>query len=539
MHTLYFNFHGSKLANPAEEFGRFQYPLIARAPVPYYNETKAFLYPLVDPGREDNYFHSLGLACCAEDIAVPRVYRTYGWRAAGSGNQAEMRWANLMLWLQRGHTARYLDASHFYNFQVEQVFPRSDYDAGKPFNWRDRPDTDFDAYGLPNISSLNDDLDCDPGQHRCGRNWIDSAHAHWYGVIDYYFLTGDETIKDAIEDGASDIYGNPNSALVTHGNYWAARNVGEALMSDARLAVFYRAVGNPQSEKNALEAGTQVLSKQVWPELQLSGYGTASQGVSRTRGLQYGCCPKTHRLAMPFMQGILGEGLWEFLQAEGPDWPQRQRTFDLAYGISSWSLNEAWRSDGNGHGCKGGSGLAYEILIDVPNESLDPSCTHTGWFNFHNYAKYTGRAGPWKDKFEQYLKHINGGGAFYGEIGTIFEGAVVGLILDPEPTSLMPVAVKAQKMSTGTYRLTWQVPAGARSYRIKYSDKQIVEWLNFDPVRNEFAIDPNSDTPWFAATEVGNPPSPASAGTVQTFDISHLPSDTPLYFAVKAYVWTQ
>jgi hypothetical protein len=239
---------------------------------------------------------------------------------------------------------------------------------------------------------------------------------------------------------------------------------------------------------------------------------------------------------MPFQEGILGEGLWEFLRAEPKDWPQRQLTFDLAYGISGWALNEAWRSSPDREGCRGGSGLTYEIFIDEPNDSLDPSCTHTVWFNFHNYAKYTGDPPEWKEKFEEYLKHINGRGVFYGEIGTIFEGAVVDVVLNPEPLKLVSVPLTAQKTGTGTYRLSWNVPVGAQSYRIKYSDKKIVEWLNFDPVKNEFAIDPHTNTPWFAGSEVANPPTPASTGGTQTFEVRDLRSDVPMYFALKAYV---
>jgi hypothetical protein len=536
IHTIYINFHADALADPVKEFERSQYPLIARAPFSHYNETKAFLYPLVDPDSEDHYFRSLGLACCAKDIPSPHVYRTYGWRAAGAGNQAEMRWANLMLWLQRGHTGRYVDASHFYTFQEEQVFPRSDYDEGKAFNWRDRPEAEVDPTGLPEpITSLNANVDCDPGEIKCGRNWIDNAHAHWYGMIDYHFMTGDETVKDAILDGASDIYGNPNVKVARNGTYFNPRNVGEALMSDARLAMFYKAVGDPQDENRALLAGTQVLSKQVWPELQVSGFGNSSQGVSRTRGVHFGCCPPVQRFAMPFQEGILSEGLWEFLQAEGPAWPQRQFTFDLAYGIAGWSLNEMWRTNGTGKGCRSGSGLAYEIFIDRTNDPLDPSCAHTVWFNFYNYAKYTGDPKLWNDKFTQYIQHINGNGVFYGEIGTIFEGAVVGVVLNPEPFQLVDVAVKADKSSANTYRLSWTVPAGTQSYRIKYSDKNIVEWLGFDAVTNQFKIDPGTNVPWFAATEASAIPQPGVAGSTQTFEISGLDSTKQWHFALKAY----
>jgi hypothetical protein len=538
MHMIYVDFHARALPNATCEFEKSQHPLIARAPASYYNETKSLLYPLIDPEREDHYFQSLGLACCAKDLASPRVYRTYGWRAAGSGNQAEMRWANLMLWLQRGHVDRYVDAAHFYAFQAEQVFPRSDYNGATPFDWRDRPESELGPTGLPEgITSLNDDIGCDPGEKKCGRNWIDPAHAHWYGMMDYYFMTGDETVKDAIQDGASDVYGNPNVKVVKNGAYWNPRNIGEALMSDARLAWFYKAIGDPQGVDNALLAGSEILAKQVWPELKVSGFGTASQGVSRTRGLHFGCCPPVgNRVVMPFQEGILSEGLWEFLQAEGPEWPQRQLTFDLAYGIASWTLNEAWRTNGKGNGCRSGSGLAYEIFIDRANDSLDPSCVHTLWFNFYNYAKYTGEPKLWTDKFTQYLQHINGNGVFYGEIGSIFEAAVVSEVLDPEPLRLVPVPVKAERVDPNTYRLTWTVPASAQSYRIKSSDKNIVEWLNFDPVANRFGTDPSTNVPWFAAFDVSGPPPPAVAGSTQTFEIGGLDPNVQWHFALKAYV---
>jgi YetA-like protein len=538
MHTLYFNFHASKVPDPDGEFERFQYPLIARAPASYYNETKALLYPLVDPEREDNYFKSLNVACCVKDVDSPHVYRTYNWATPGAGNQAEMRWSDLMLWLQRGYTGRYIDAAHFYAFQVEQVFPRSDYDGATRFHWRDRPDSELDPEGLPErIVSQNDNLGCDPKVVRCGRNWIDNAHAHWYGMMDYYFLTGDETIKDAIEDGASDLYANPNVKVVRNGTYWNPRNIGEALMSDARLAIFYKAVGNSQAADNALQAGTLILEKQVWPELQVSGSGSASQGVSRTRGLHFGCCPPSgNRVVMPFQEGILSEGLWEFLQAEGPDWLPRQHTFDLAYGISNWTLNEAWRTNGNRDGCRVGSGPTYEIFLDHSNSPLDPSCSQTVWFNFYNYAKYAGDSDFWKDRFAQYIKHLTGHGSFFAEYGSIFEDAVISEVLDPQPLQLVSTPAKVEQINPATYRLSWTVPEGTQSYRIKYSDRNIVEWLNFDPVINQFAIDPAANIPWFAASDAPGVPAPAPAGTMQTFEIRDLDSKKQWHFAVKTYV---
>jgi len=540
MHTIYLNFHDSSLSDADAEFEKLQFPVIARAPASYYNQTKALLYPLVDPPQEDRYLQALGVACCIADVDSPYVYRTYSWRAAGAGNQAEMRWSDLMLWLQRGFTGRYMDASHFYTFQVEQVFPRSDYLGSAPFSWRDRPDSELDFEGLPeSISSLNSDKDCDPGEVRCGRNWIDSAHAHWYGMIDYYWLTGDENIQDAIVDGASDLYGNPKVRDVANGTYWNSRNIGEALMSDARLAKFYEAIGDDAHAKDALAAGNRTLATQVWPELNVLGYGSSTQGVSRTRGAHYGCCPATGtRVMMPFQAGILSEGLWEFMQAEGPQWPQYNLTFDLAYGLASWSLNEMWQNNGTGTGCKAGSGPAYEIDLDHSNPSLEPSCSETLWFNFYNFAKYTGDPKLWAGKFAQYIEHLNANGGVFSEYGTIFENAVISEVLKPEPQQLKPVPVNAQRNSDSTYVLTWTVPQGARSYRIKCSTKNIVEWLKFDPKTNTFAIDPANNEPWFAATNISNPPAPGPPGSVQMLKVSGLDSNVPWHFAMKAYVGT-
>src|SRR5262249_13893751 len=252
-------------------------------------------------------------------------------------------------------------------FQIEQVFPRSDYRGQERFHWRDMsiPSSALTADGLPGgISSRNSDLECDTDAKACGRNWIDVQHAHWYGMIDYYFMSGDEAVKDAIEAGASDVYGNPTVGFVKQGNYWNSRDIGAALMSDARLFFFYSSIGDSMNAAKALAAGDAVLANQVWPSLQVSGFGNSKQGVSRTRGFHFGCCSGGDpRFAKPFQQGILSEGLWEFLQAHGEAWPQYKLTLDLAYAIGNFTLTEGWRSGMPGIGCNKNSGPAYEILV--------------------------------------------------------------------------------------------------------------------------------------------------------------------------------
>jgi YetA-like protein/Galactose oxidase, central domain len=540
IHTLYINFHSSALSNPSAEFGKFQYHLIARAPRVQYSDSAVLPFALIDPTEEDNYYKSLGMYCCTADNSSPKVYRYYSWPAGGGGNQTEHHWADLMLWIQRGYTGRYLNASHFYRFLTEQGFPRSDYNAGIPFHWRDGSvlASDLDSGGFPsNISSLNNDIGCDPGEIQCGRNWIDHQHAHWYGMIDYYFMTGDESIKDAIQAGASDKFGNPKIGFVQKGLYWAPRNIGEALMSDARLFHFYSAIGDSVSAGNALAAGDLVLQNQVWPDLQASGFGTSPQGVSRVRGVQYGCCGVPRRGA-PFEYGILNEGLWEYLQAHGTSWPMYQQTFDLAYGIADFTLTEAWRKGPFIDGCHGGTGTAYEVMLDQRNPDLVAGCNQTVWFNFYIAAKYTGDPGAWdgwKAKFPLQLKREAGGHGLFDEYGTIFISTMVNEVLHPQPTTLVTVPVTVTNAG-GTYQLSWTVPTGALSYRLKYSNKNIVDWLNFDPATNTFGLEPNANVPWFAATDAGSVPAPAATGSIQTYTMNGLDPAKAWHFVIKAYV---
>jgi hypothetical protein len=535
MHTLYIEFHNSALPNPAAEFRKFQYPLIARAHREQYNDAAVFFYPIIDPKEQDEYFRSIGIMCCISDVA-PHIFRAYDWRGGGGGNQAEMRWAELMLWIQRGYASRYINAEHFYTYQIEKVFPRSDYFGANRFHWRDRPESELNAEGFPeNIETLNDNVGCDAGFKRCGRNWIDFQHAHWYGMTDYYFMTGDETVKDAIEDGVTDTFANPKVRLVVNGSYWASRDVGAALMSDARLYLFFSAIGDSAAANRALQAAETIVDNQVRPELSVSGYGTAAKGVSRTRGLHFAGHGEP-REAKPFQQGILSEGLWEFLQVHGTNWPQYNNIFDLAYAVANFSLTEAWRTNGSGVHCNTGSGFAYEILTDQINNPLPPSCVQTAWFNFYNFAKYTGETKAWVPKFKTYLQHLNGNGSFYAEYGLIFANAIVHEALHPQSAKLIDVAVKVASLGAGSYSLSWVVPSGAQSYRVKFSDKQIVEWLNFDPVTNTFGLDPSSNVPWFAATNVTNVPRPDVPGTVQTLTVTGLDPTKTYHFAAKAYV---
>ena len=239
------------------------------------------------------------------------------------------------------------------------------------------------------------------------------------------------------------------------------------------------------------------------------------------------------------MLGILNEGLWEYLKAHGTSWPKYQQTFDLAYWIANFTLTEAWRTGPFIDACDGGTGMAYEVFLDQANHPLMAGCDQTVWFNFYIAAKYTGNPDDWngwKVKFAKQLRRLAGGRAWFDEYGTIFISTMVGEVLHPQAATLVSVPVTVQNLGSGTYSLSWTVPAGATTYRLKYSNQNIVDWLNFDPVTNTFGLGPNANAPWFAATDASGVLAPAAAGSIQSYTINGLDPTKTWHFALKAYV---
>ncbi len=219
IHSLFLEFHAAPPPSLSSEFLKFQHYLIARAPYTYYNAAKVFPYQMVDPAVEDAYYTSTAqaagltatLGCCRVDRSttategvnpdnVLHIYRFYAWRNSGGYNQAEQRFSDLENWIRRGQTGRYLNSAHFYTFQAETMGPHAD-----GFTWRSHPG-DFDGFGQPSAVSANSSLAM---QLWHGTDLME--HYHWYGENDYYFMTGDEAVKDHITSSMKDWYLNQYS----------------------------------------------------------------------------------------------------------------------------------------------------------------------------------------------------------------------------------------------------------------------------------------------------------------------------------------
>jgi len=228
----------SAVTRAQNDFQRMQYPLVARAPVAYYNAARVFTYPLVDPVASDVYFNTLAAPYGKSFTALTDVpfliTRWWSWNQGGNGNQHDLRYGDLVhRWLERGMPGRYLHSVWFDRFQEQYAWPRADnitctVGGTNYHGWACHlPTTDLNnaqnnapgqcANG-PASNACNDSSGMLPNNcvhgSGCTGGYTDPVtnensagrHYHWWSAIYDYYLTGDEDVNDMLKDGVTNDY---------------------------------------------------------------------------------------------------------------------------------------------------------------------------------------------------------------------------------------------------------------------------------------------------------------------------------------------
>jgi hypothetical protein len=465
IHEQVLIFHAGSLPSPAASFLKYQHYLLARpASITYLNATKIWEFPIADPAAEDAFFVSLantanpplfglGNTCyngatvnCTPDLGVTdynfplSVYRAYAWSAGGAYNQQEARLSDMLRFLQRGQTGRFLNSSHFYRYVANKNISHSDGGATadsavNSFKWSDRPPIHAYLYSTPQIPEL--DANGDPAVMSNGGitnssqgyytgQGIDTYHDHWSGMLDYYFLTGDEWVKEAVaakkafylnNDTHQGEFYSTQSAPFTQGccvGYYvpgqvqnglgATRAIGIELINTGRFSEYLNAIGDPDAA-GVLAQGQ--INYQGFVDYQgcLSGYPAGCTapplsypvnsdplGISYERGAHQsarvgnGWCGAgdngsqsgltgNYRVSLSYQQSITQEGILWLRRASGPTWGAYERSLDIAYGLGQWALLENFNYDGSnvwyhGSGDPAGSlynSYRYDSIIDMAN----------------------------------------------------------------------------------------------------------------------------------------------------------------------------
>ena len=400
--TLFVNFHATAPASPKNDFLKFQHPLLARADVAYYNAANVFRVPLPTAAEEDafyvgaqsavaqaNGYPQLNEYCtngatsnCFRDRQTlgasvsPPIYmsRDYTWHSGGSGNQAEYRWGDLLNFIKRGQGGRFLNSKYFYLYQQSTVsWPHCDGTSVtdaivNDCTWRSHPNV-LDGYGRPYygyVASANSTLGM--------TDWFETLHFHWYGQPDYYFMTGDETIKEAM-DPLKDWYMNSNTYQNGMSGSGAdgigiARGIGVEMMSAGIFSDYLNAIGDSASAATVLAQGQTNFTKYALPDPCFSNLpagctmppqvatdanqvdpqgvnlyrgiiGSSSGRGSGTKAFCYVDIPGPGvRALSPFQGAIFIDGLLTLRKSSGSGWNNYTRAGDLAYGVSLWGLGK-------------------------------------------------------------------------------------------------------------------------------------------------------------------------------------------------------
>jgi hypothetical protein len=588
IHETYLNFHAAAPASLPNDFLKLQHYLIARAPLAHYNSTGVFPYPLLDPTEETNYYNSVKAAASPAigntfnlgDIGANApdslcttalcVFRFYPWSDPGGANQMEFRLSRLYNWIRRGYTGSYLSAANFYKMESELTWPLSD-----GFSWRTHA-METNQMGIPTAVSANSNL----GMHNTIE--LDQEHANAYGIIDYYFMSGDQTYLDTLTEGVKDLYlSNTGSSYnlmygyngTNGGVLWNQRAVGNMLLIQARLSGFFASIGDPEASSFLTQAD-QVYTSQVSPPACMSGYlnGAASQscgtiwqtfwanvpaqpgqkGISRERGAPFqwgqhivapaGCGYDSGgvRAAASFQNSILIQGILEYRNAKGPGWAGYTTALDLAYGLMQWQFGEMLADNGSNSWI--GQGFRYYEFLDVANAcnsagEWQVENEETQWFPFYVKTLVEGNPANWKRIFDEVLQQ-NLQSTTTDEFGHYTIGNLIYLQNHPPATVLSATPITGfVDNGGGSYTVSWTVPAGAVSYRIKWGPKAIVNYIGFNGATNTFIGNPATTMNWFAATEAAGIPAPGPAGTTQSLTVTTgVTGLTAANFMVKTYV---
>jgi len=590
MSDTFLEFFTSLPSSAANDFLSFELPLIGHAAYTWYNTTAALTtqndWALVAPSVEDNFFAtfapqkpSFSASFTGRDLGTDGnsnypilAYLYYSWEGGGGGNQIEFHWSELLNFIRRGWGGSYINAAQWYRFVACTSFP---YLLGD--QWSSHTG-DIDQRGYPNLFTPTNAAQVYPGGWSGRWDFCGQEHCHAYGIFDYYYLTGDENVHDAISPvgtstvgasaGALDLYSSSWSGLYGNkGGYINPRSVGVASSWAARAHNFLTSVGDSTDAAGVSTQGQNVYTKQVHPDLCVAVPGGTNPpgcivgsadnyqaGVSRLRGMQQGtyqnvttaegsaiCANASpYRIAGAFQQDILEGGLWELRNELGSGWTYYTEAFDLIYGTSQFELTEDYYQDGTGSWAT--QGARYYLAIDAAN-NVPRGCAATGnTFDYYTPTPnngiettvnryyfqnlYNGSVSIWKDKFLTAYQRVLADGNVddfnnyqFAQVLNVI--ANVGTAAPATSGQSLVLAKITSVTGTTTYSVNINVPPGATAYRLKCATSSalsLVENIGFDPGTNTWIGNPATQQNWWAATEVTGLPAPS--GTTQTITVA-------------------
>ncbi len=520
---MMFDFHTSVPANRSATINELEYPVCARAPLEQYASAGAIYGEtnLASVAEQQSWFAQHGATSPSLANITPGFWRYHAWPTGGGGNQTDLALTDLIDWIRTGNGGFLAQGERNSLYKADTAVRHSD-----GFDYTNNQINPGDDYSGPNAGAYNSRI-------------FDFEHAHWYSVPIAYYLTGNELYRDAVID-----YGEWKHGL---GDGYAPNYFSPLYdFGSGGMRVWSRYYRDFALLWDVTRDGRYWNDLSIMTDAMLNSRDVPGSGLPPGRNLERGSMWMAHgayaypRSVSDFMTvQIHSEGVWETMRLYREAGDSRVEALeDYFFGLADFIYNEFYLTKGGGTAL-GDYGYAYSYKLDEYN---DPNASGEGGASFlrpisssrpllfayqmTGNPKYLDREAPLLLGDIQYVTTRTP-----SEYATL---AIMAVDLHRPPAGWFPVpGVTTQNLGGGSYQISWTVPAGTTGYRIKYSDRTIVDWLNYNQTTRSFQYSPATNVAWFAAENVTNEPAPLPAGSTQSYTITGLDPSKTYQFAVR------
>jgi len=513
-----YDFH-SKRSEAGDSMKRFQYPLVGKAPAEWYNEIAERLYPLynfVSFRDERRFIEGKGWTYGKKALnrgTNMKVFRYFYWGWGGFENQHDFARISLVNFLRDTENANrageyFLYSEARFNYNADWAIYHSDDYACTDCTRRGYGPQENKAKTIQNGVTF------------------DYEHPHWYGLPLYYYLTGDERIRESVED-FGDIL-----------KEWQAKNW---IFVDPRhfgweiygLSAMYDFTGDKTYLKMAEGLFTRFLGKRLNP-----GNPSETIFMDWDRGYIAGGSGSGWKEQAALKPGLMAgyaiyDGLANYYFKMDEADPLRERVADVMEGVSEFMMREPY-FEGEVRG-EEIIWLPYIYNLEERAKSMHEYKTLRQAF-YVNLVPYELNGGQrWLERMDKLIKTA----AVSSPDHLDFPGlqSIIRTRIRPreDVSGPEPVASLSARARGSEVELSWRAPeGGAERYQIKYSRKRLVESLEFDPDARSYKYMPEGYANWWAGENIASEPVPAKAGGEQKTVIKGLKPGR-YYFAIRSW----
>jgi hypothetical protein len=512
---IMYEFH-DKQNDPAASMKKFQYPLVAKASVEWYNGCVNGIYPLynfVSFEDEMKFIESNGWEYgnkAKNRREKMRIWRYHYWGWGGYWNQHDFARVTIVNFLRdtqnlmrAGEYFLYSEARFNYNADWS-IYHSDDYECTSCTKRGYDPEKKRDKAGLMGVT-------------------FDFEHPHWYGLSLYYYLTGDERIKEAIYDFGEIIkewYDKPWITAYPRYFGWEMYN----------LAAIYDFTGDSSFIKLADDLFLRLLNERLNPQNPIRIYIDWDRGyIAGGSGSGWG---KQAGLKPGLMTGyVIYDGLLNYYLLIA-NHPLKEKVADVLEGISEFMYREPY-FEGQVRN-KFIIWLPYVYNLEDRSRSEHEYKTLRQAFYVNLMPYLLNGEERWLERMDKIIRTASIDAPDHLDHPGLQSMLYHRLHPKKDNSPPLPITDLLAEPKGGDVILSWTVPADEIRYQIKYSHKKLVESLEFDPDKRTYKYDPNEYANWWAGENVPDEPNPGAQGTKQQYVLKNL-KPGHYYFAIRSW----